>query len=146
MTGKNGMAKVGLVVIATQFVSATEGIDCSILFSSVACLRLSCHGYMCNCGSILSPSLLKYVGCFIIKIRRKSFIRPHKAAAGRKTGPSFTFQGWPQNLQPVAWRVCAYSAGLLRPASGLFISSNNGSEWGIRIIYWYKSSDLECTF
>ena len=32
MPGKNGMATVGRVPIATQFVSATDGIDCSIFF------------------------------------------------------------------------------------------------------------------
>ena len=30
MPGKIGMATVGRVAIATQFVSATDGIDCSI--------------------------------------------------------------------------------------------------------------------
>ena len=30
ITGKNGMATVERVAIATQFVSATDGIDCSI--------------------------------------------------------------------------------------------------------------------
>ena len=32
ITGKNGMATVERVAIATQFVSATDGIDCSIFF------------------------------------------------------------------------------------------------------------------
>ena len=32
MTGKNGMATVECVAIATQFVSAKDGIDCSIFF------------------------------------------------------------------------------------------------------------------
>ena len=32
ITGKNGMATIKRVAIATQFVSATDGIDCSIFF------------------------------------------------------------------------------------------------------------------
>ena len=49
------MATIKRVAIATQFVSATDGIDCSIFISNVF-----------NCGSIFSPFLLKYVGCFIV--------------------------------------------------------------------------------
>ena len=59
------MATVGRVAIATQFVSATDGIDCSIFFRPSHfkdCVALA----MCLIVALFFPFLLKYVGCFIM--------------------------------------------------------------------------------
>ena len=57
------MTTVERVAIATQFVSATDGIDCSIF----SVRRIYCVAIvMCLIVALFSPFLLKYVGCFIV--------------------------------------------------------------------------------
>lgn len=59
MTDQNGRATVECVAIATQFVSATDGIDYFRL--SHFCVATA----MCLFVTLFFPFLLKYVGCFI---------------------------------------------------------------------------------
>ena len=59
------MATVERVAIATQFVSAMDGIDCCICFRPSDfkdCVAIA----MCLIVVPFFPFLLKYVGCFIV--------------------------------------------------------------------------------
>ena len=69
ITGKIGMATVERVPIATQFVSATDGIDCSIFFTSVAFYKLCCHSNVFNCGSLLYCAV--YSLCKITQLEKQ---------------------------------------------------------------------------
>ena len=60
------MTTVERVAVATLFVSATDGIGCSIFSDGPSHFKDCVAIAMCLIVAIFFPFLLKYVGCFIV--------------------------------------------------------------------------------